>query len=180
MSLPYVSEADSSAKSYGCIYCMTGKEDTAAKNIENSCPGIRATPVRQVKRRTVCGDTSLAVQIAFPGYVFVEVDPAQEFFFHLPKGNWMTLLSMPSSGWKLFGDDERFARWLFSMDGLITLSEAYLEGDRVKIVSGPLKDLEGCIQRIDKRNRNGQIRLTLRNRAIQVWLGFEFVEKQHG
>jgi transcription antitermination factor NusG len=78
----------------------------------------------------------------------------------------------------LSGDDERYARWVFSQNGLIAMSEACLEGDRVRIVRGPLKDLEGQILKIDKRNRNGQVMLTFNNRIVKAWLGFEFVEKE--
>jgi transcription antitermination factor NusG len=120
------------------------------------------------------------VQIVFPGYVFLEVEPASEAIFQLPRENLRALLTTPNSGWKLSGDDERYARWIFSLDGLISLSKANMEGERVRIVSGPLKDLEGHILRIDRRNRNGQIMLTFGNRTITAWLGYEMIEKERG
>jgi transcription antitermination factor NusG len=73
--------------------------------------------------------------------------------------------------------DERFARWVFSLNGLISLSKAYREGDRVKVISGPLKDLEGNILRVDKRNQSGQVAIMFNNRMVKTWLGFELVEK---
>lgn len=88
------------------------------------------------------------------------------------------LLTTPNSSWKLSGNDERFAKWLFSMNGLITLSKAFMEGERVRIASGPLKDLEGCITRIDKRNRSGQVMIMFNNRTVKVWLGYEMIEKE--
>lgn len=168
------------AKSYGCAFCVTGKEETVARNIETTCPGIHATPVRQIKRKTVGGRTSLIMQIAFPGYVFFEAESIGESILYLPRENLKALLMTPNSGWKLSGDDERYARWIFSLGGLISLSRAYMEDERVRIVSGPLKDLEGHIVRIDKRNRNGQIMLTFNNRTVTAWLGYEMIEKERG
>lgn len=167
-------------KSYGCIYCVTGKEETVARGIEKFSPGIRATPVRQINRKTIGGHTSLIEQVAFPGYVFLEVEPVCEPLYKLPRENLKALLMTPNSSWKLSGDDERFAKWLFSLDGLITLSKAFMEGERVRIASGPLKDLEGCITRIDKRNRSGQVMLMFNNHAVTVWLGYEMIEKEPG
>lgn len=112
--------------------------------------------------------------------LFVEVEPGDEAVFRLPKDNLLKLLMLPDSDWRLHGDDECFARWIFSLGGLITISKACQEGDRVKILSGPLKDLEGCILRVDKRNRSGQILLTFNEKTIKAWLGFDLVEKQYG
>ncbi len=171
-------KADCGDRLYGCAFCATGKEEAVARSIEVVCPGIRATPVRQIKRKTVGGHTSLVAQIAFPGYVFLEVEPAGESIFRLPRENLKTLLMTPNSGWRLSGDDERYARWIFSQGGLISMSKACMEGGRIRIVSGPLKDLEGHILRIDKRNRNGQIMLTFNNRTLKAWLGFEMIEAE--
>lgn len=35
--------------------------------------------------------------------------------------------------------------------------QAYKEKDRIRIVSGPLKDMEGKIKRVDKRGCSGQV-----------------------
>lgn len=74
------------------------------------------------------------------------------------------------------GADERFVRWLFRYEGLLSLSQAYREGDRIRIVSGPLKDMEGRIRRIDKRGLSGQVILSFNGRDILIWLEFELVE----
>ena len=170
-------ESTSAQKAYGCVFCVTGKEEIVANSIQKDCPGVHATAVRQVKRRTVSGSTTLVTQIAFPGYVFLEAEPRNEYVFRVPRQGVIKLLTTFDHAWQLYGSDERFARWVFSLNGLISLSKAYREGDRVKVVSGPLKDLEGSILRVDKRNQNGQISLMFNNRMVKTWLGFEFVEK---
>lgn len=58
---------------------------------------------------------------------------------------------------------------------MLGLSQAYKEGDRIRIVSGPLKDMEGKIRRVDKRGMSGQVILSFCRRDIPVWLGFEMI-----
>ena len=45
----------------------------------------------------------------------------------------------------------------------------------MKIVSGPLKDKEGRIQRVNKRGLSGQVLLSFNGSSIPVWLGFELI-----
>lgn len=170
-------ESNPAQKAYGCVFCVTGKEEVVASNIQRDYLGVHATAVRQVKRKKLHGSTSLVTQIVFPGYVFLEADPGNEYVFRIPWDGALRLLTSSNRSWQLYGYDERFARWIFSLNGLISLSEAYKEGDRVKIISGPLKDLEGYILRVDMRNQSGQIALMFNNRLVKTWLGFELVER---
>lgn len=86
------------------------------------------------------------------------------------------ILTVDKGTWQLAGQDERFAKWLFKYDGLLNFSKAYREGERIKIVSGPLKDMEGQIKRIDKRGRSGQVILQFGGISTKVWLGFDLIE----
>lgn len=166
-------------KSYACAFCMTGKEEMVARRIEFTFPRIRATPVRQIKRKRLEGQTVLASQVIFPGYIFLEAETVGESIAQLPKESFFSLLTKSDVGWKLTGEDERYAKWVFSIGGLIGMSKAYVEGERVLIDSGPLKDLEGQILRVDKRNQSAQVLLTFNNRAVKAWLGYELIEKRN-
>lgn len=42
-------------------------------------------------------------------------------------------------------------------------------------MSGPLKDMEGKIRRVDRRGMSGQVVLSFCGKEIPVWLGFEMV-----
>lgn len=54
--------------------------------------------------------------------------------------------------------------------------QAYKEKDRIRIVSGPLKDMEGKIKRVDKRGCSGQVILSFHDKVVPVWLGFEIIK----
>lgn len=99
------------------------------------------------------------------------MEPAAEF----PMQNVIRVLSVDGGVWQLRGEDERFVQWLFRYNGLLGFSQAYKEGDRIKIMSGPLKDMEGKIRRVDRRGMSGQVVLSFCGKEIPVWLGFEMV-----
>lgn len=80
--------------------------------------------------------------------------------------------------WHLHGDDAQLVQWLIEHDGLLGMSKAYAKGTRVIIKSGPLKELEGIITKVDRHNRNGMVTLDLFGRRMSVWLAFELMESE--
>lgn len=161
---------------YGCLFCETGKETFVEQHIANIDSRLRATAVRQMKRITHLGETRLQARVVFPGYVFLEAQASDLRPEALRVPGVLSLLRAADGDWRLHGRDRDFAQWVFSCHGMIAMSKAYKEGDRVRIVSGPLKEFEGSILRLDKRNRNGQIAIQLGERTVKVWLGFELVD----
>lgn len=161
---------------YGCVFCKTGREKAVAERLMDECKAMRALPVTQVKRRTIKGKTGTVTGTLFPGYVFFEVPDKSLPNVSFAVDGVLSVLKSGENGWRLHGEDEAFARWLFNHDGVIGLSKAYREGDRVHILEGPLKDFEGKIIRIDRRNKSGQVELVVSGRAVKIWLGFELVD----
>ena len=161
--------------SYGCLFCTTGKEQSVADQIQVTCPNVRAITMRQLKYRTCKKVKTREEAILLPSYVFFEAPSSMEPSIEFPKQNVIRVLSLDSGIWQLQGEDERFVKWLFQYDGLLGFSKAYKEGDRIRIISGPLKDMEGRIKRVDKRGMSGQVILTFYGKDIPVWLGFELI-----
>ena len=161
---------------YGCVFCLTGKEASVAEKIELNFPDIRALALRQKKRKTKNGKTTIESIVLFPGYVFFKTEEGN-FVFELTRiDGVLSVLSTPKGDWRLWGQDEEFTAWVFRNHGLIDFSKAYQEGDHIRILSGPLKDYEGEIIKIDKRNRNGQVALCFSGKTMKVWMGFELVD----
>lgn len=160
---------------YGCVFCITGKEQQVAERIQAACPEVCAIVMRQLKYRTCKKVKTREESIAFPGYVFfkapAELEPLRQF----PRQNLIRVLQSGDSKWQLTGEDKRFIKWIFRYDGLLGFSQAYREGDQVRIISGPLKDMEGKVTRVDKRGCSGQVLLSFYGKEIPVWLGFELI-----
>ena len=163
-------------RAYGCIFCVTGREQEVARRIQSMCPEIRATAVLQEKHKSVNGRKSRIWAVMLPGYVFFEAPDAPATISRIPKRDVIRVLKGNEQGWQLVDRDYEFADWLFSYDGRVGFSTAYHEGDRIHIVSGPLKDMEGWITRIDRRGRSGQVTVRIGGREMKVWLGFDLLE----
>lgn len=174
--LPPCNDENSQGKSYGCLFCKTGKEQNVAEQIQTTCPNVRATVMRQLKYRTYKKVKTREEAILLPSYVFFEAPSSMEPSIEFPMQNVIRILAMDSGIWQLQGEDERFVKWLFQYDGLLGFSKAYKEGDQIRIISDPLKDMEGKIKRVDKRGMSGQVILSFYGKDISVWLGFELIK----
>lgn len=164
-------------RAYGCIYCLTGREQAVAEHIRCACSEVRATAAMQEKHKSVDGRKSRVQMVMLPGYVFFEAPDDVNIITRFPKTDVVRILMGNDQDWRLTGSDYTFAKWLFSYNGCIGFSTAYQEGDRIRIASGPLKDMEGMISRIDRRGRSGQITARFDQRDVKLWLGFELIEK---
>ena len=162
---------------YGCVFCRTGKEIITANNIQIYNRNVHARAVSQTKRYTSQGVTRLQNNIILKGYVFIEAPDDFSIWELIPSEDFLSVLTYSDGNWRLFGGDAAYAHWIYKYDGLLPLSKAYQIGDRIHIVDGPLKDLEGYITRIDKRNRSGQVTIQFAGKQHKVWLGFDIVKE---
>lgn len=167
------------AIAFCCVHCITGREIDLAAAIGQMYPELRATAVMQTKRFTHKGVTSLHNEVILKGYVFIKATADAPIFSLLELEDAISILRYDGGEWRLWGDDAVYAEWIFRYNGIIRLSKAYQIGDRIHIVDGPLKDMEGQIIRIDRRNRSGQVALHVGGNLIKVWLGFELVNETY-
>ena len=162
---------------YGCVFCATGKEQAVACMIETAGReyGVHAVAARQEKHKSVGGEKSKTVAVLLPSYVFFSAPADMPDITWLPRMDVIRVLTYEDGDWRLMGEDARFTEWLFRYDGLLSFSAAYREGERIRIISGPLKDMEGQIRRIDKRGHSGQVAIEFNHKTTLVWLGFDLV-----
>lgn len=168
-------EAREDGDAYGCIFCLTGAEDAVAGQLRLLAEVSEAFVVKKVQHKSEDGVKSHTERVMLPGYVFFRADESADGYRILRSIDSAIRLLTYGSHWALRGDDLTFAKWVFGHDGTLGLSKAYMAGDRVVIESGPLKELEGVIQKVDRHNRNGLVRIEFAGRQINVWLAFELV-----
>jgi transcription antitermination factor NusG len=167
--------SDSSDLCFGCVFCRTKCEKFVAHTLEEQYPDLKATPLCRVTHRSERGRKYTEEQIILPGYVFFNCDNGvTPDVFRIQYV--LKLLKSHDGEWRLRGNDESFAQLVFQNNGTLGLSKVRRAGDRVRIHSGPLKDLEGQIVRVDKHSRNGQVALNFNNQMWKVWLAFEYME----
>lgn len=160
-------------RAYGCVFCETGREMAVAEQIQRQCERVRARAVRQEKYHSHEGRKSKVISTILPGYVFIEAP--QDFEMSLLPREFVYRVLTAGETWKLIGSDRAYAEMIFRYDGLLRFSQALWEGERVRIVSGPLKDMEAQIVRIDRRGRSGQVKMNICGKSFLVWLAFEWV-----
>lgn len=161
---------------YGCLYVATGMESQTASLMENLFPELRVYAVKRVKHKQTKGVRSYETDILLPGYlIFTCPDdfvPNQLYRLrHVRR-----LLRYKNDEWQLQGQDLSFAKWVERQGGEIGLSMAVQEGTSIRIVSGPLKDCEGQILKLDKHRRNCQVALGFDQQLLKTWLAFDWLE----
>ena len=115
----------------------------------------------------------------FPSYLFLQadrVDPAFHFEVRRVPG-FVRFLPANDNVRPLESKDERLLKHFLSFGEIVHKSQAYFdENKRIRITSGPLKDLEGLIVKVDKRKGRARVRLELYADSFEVDFGFEAME----
>lgn len=166
---------------YGCLYVATGTESHTVQLLETLFPQLQAYAVKRVKHRQTNGIRSFETEVLLPGYLIFTcpADFVPNQLYQLR--NVRRLLRYKNSEWQLQGEDLAFAQWVVRLGGEIGLSKAIHEGSSIRIVSGPLKDCEGQIIKVDKHRRNCLVSLGFDQQLLKTWLAFDWLEpKERG
>lgn len=163
-------------ESYGCFFCRAGAEARVMQRLQLIYPDVQfifPAKLRFRRSRTVAREEQVAL---FPGYIFFRTtgDIRREEYRML--GDIFRLLTYEGGDWRLHGSDEGIARSLFACAGVVGISRAYYEGDRIRISDGFLKAYEGQIIRVNRRAKTAQISLDFQGKTLSLWLGFELIE----
>lgn len=116
--------------------------------------------------------------VLFPGYVFFVTEKVEELFRELKKLPEFTKILGDGMEFIPLKQKERiFLQELGDKEHLIKMSEGYIVGDKVIIISGPMKEIEGEIIYIDRHKRLAIVRLEMFGRQMNVKMGVEIVAK---
>ncbi len=175
ISLPPAPGKNAGELSYGCLFCRSGKEERVARDFERLYPDVRAVaPAKLRYRRT--GGRAVEERVALlPGYVFFrarELGSLRKLFAH---EDVYRLLTYEDREWRLHGGDAEIADAFFRQNGLVGLSRAWYEGDRIRIADGFLKDYEGAVTRVNHRAKTAEVRVRFQEKTVTMWLGFELI-----
>jgi len=175
--------------SRGCFFCKSGKEADVIRHFNMTFPNGKAiVPTRTKIRRTREAAIEERVPL-LPGYVFFEITedgtPAPGIIDAVLKAlldfsridSVLKLLRYSDGTWRLYGTDNLFAEMLFRTGGNIGLSQAYFDrGDRIRILDGYLKDYEGYITSVNRKNKTVEVTVNLQGKKVIMKLGYELVD----
>lgn len=161
---------------YGCMFCETGREDAVAAYINHRYPQIEALPVAQMKHKSQNGQRSYVRHIMLPGYIFFKTRESMLPLELTRIPGVFRVLYAEGREWQLKHENRAFAKWVYDCSGLIDVSKVYVEGEAVRIVDGPLRDIQGNILKVDKRNRNCLVGLRFNDNLFRVWMAFDYIQ----
>lgn len=136
--------------------------------------------IPQVERMTKVQGKMVTVRTRlFPGYVFIETDRTEDLYMRLKKIKAMTkLLKTGDEITPLYPEEEEYLKRLEDDEHIVRYSEGYLEGDKLIVMSGALKDYEGRVKKILRHKRLVVLEVPLLGRNVEVTLGLGVVEKR--
>ena len=163
------------------IWVESGKEHKVRGMIESQVPSGTydriVIPEKRIQKKFK-GEWQEVQSVLFPGYLFVVAEDITEFAAALVAVPEFTkMLKADNEIVPIYPEEEAVLTRLVDQDEIVKMSEGMIENDRVIIFDGPLKGMEGTIQRINRHKRVAVIQMELFERVMQVEVGLEIVEK---
>ncbi len=172
---------------YYVIQVATGTEDKVEEQIRvtvgNESYDSCFHPMRRVKKK-FRGEWKVIHEKLLPGYVFITSDRIQELYQemkHVPA--FTKLLGKEGDHFIPLSSDEKdwIERIMDSSDSKMEVQLSQIsvsEDDVITILSGPLKNMEGCIKKIDLHRRIAKVEVDFMNRKTVIHLGIEMIGKK--
>lgn len=125
------------------------------------------------------GERTLIKSRLFPGYVFIETDWIEDFHKRLGGIYGMTkILRVGEKMTPINPEEEACLRRLGGEEHIVKYSEGYIEGEKLVVTSGPLKDFEGKVKKILRHKRLVVMEVPLLGQVVEVTLGLGVVERK--
>lgn len=159
-----------------CLFSMTGNEIRLAHELNYLNGDCIALPFLRMKRERAAQKSVLVQEALFKGYVFIFVPGGYELSALQRGEKVFRVLDRKENGGLLADKDREYAEWILAQGGILDVSSAIQINDRVRIISGPLLDLEGCIIGFSKRNKNYRIEFEMMGHKVNTWLPYELIE----
>jgi transcriptional antiterminator NusG len=115
----------------------------------------------------------------FSSYVFLHAPSVDPDLFHVLRGapGFLRFLLSNDNIVSLGQKDQEILNHFLAFGEVVKRSVAFFdEHKRIRVVSGPLKSLEGKIIRVDRRKGRAKVRLELYDDSFEVDFGFEALE----
>ena len=158
-------------------------EERIAVLIEKELYGRCFHPIRHVRKK-IRGEWKELHEKLLPGYIFITSENVRELYLRLRDIPALTKI-LGKDGEQFIPLPEHEVEWLERITGSkgreteVQISQVSIsEEDAVTILSGPLKDMEGCVKKIDLHRRIAKVEVDFMNLKTVIHLGIEIVGKK--
>lgn len=134
------------------------------------------------KRKKFKGVWKDVTEILFKGYVFMITDDIDRLYNELKKIPDLTKV-LGNDGKEIYPIRVEEAKFLARFGGskhIVEVSSGYIEGDTIKVTSGPLMGQEGHIAKINRHKRLAFVDVSLFGQVTRVQVGLEIIRKIEG
>ena len=166
---------------YFVVQILTGKEDIFLKFAANSFHdrNLIFFWLRKEIYIKKAGIARKTISSIFPGYIFIEAESITYDDFRIIKRfpGFCRFLKN-NQDIKPLPPEDRMLVYQLNSDGEIAgISKVYFnDEDKIKVVTGPMKGMEGQIIKVDKRKKRAKIKLKLYEDSFLIDFGFELIE----
>ena len=168
---------------------VSGQENRTVQLIENMVSeGIlqcNSVPLRRLRKK-FCGAWHEVTERLFPGYVFLRTERPQLLYEELKKIPALTRVlgrcgeyfePLPEEDVQMLQKlQDAFEESISLEAGISKISIE--KGKQMRILSGPLRNLEGQIKKVDLHKRTAAVELEFMGRKMVVYLGIEMVGEE--
>ncbi len=148
------------------------------------CPRADVFYFQSEQKKKIKGEMTTVLRPLFPGYLFFEIsgdNDVTELKKRLRDVPAMTkLLQAGEDIVAVYPEEENLLRNLGGESHVVNVSTGIMEGDRVTVTQGPLKNNEYRIKKIDRHKRKAILEIDLFHRVIEMPVGLEIVKKIPG
>jgi transcriptional antiterminator NusG len=168
---------------YYALHVKTGSENdyltrskTFIKNGDARIIWLR----RSLKIRSK-GEWMESLAPIFPGYLFLDVNEiSPELFLKFKQiPGFYRFLQSNENIVPLSNSDRELVSYFLSFGEIVKKSTVYFDiGNKIRVLSGPLKELEGKIIKVDRRKGRAKVRLDMFKQSFLIDLAFEAFENE--
>jgi transcriptional antiterminator NusG len=164
------------------IQVRSGKERQYLKQAEKvlQAPAERLYWPRRALRIRRQGKWSDSVAAIFPGYLFLQAASISPPLYGELKriSGFLRYLKDNQHIEALNARDRKILLHFLSYGEIVQRSKVYFDRDnRIRVISGPLKGMEGRVIKVDRRKGRARIRLELYEDSFSIDFGFDALEK---
>ena len=166
---------------YYVVQVRARREEKYLSQARELCNGREIAlfwPRRELRLRKT-GIWRETIASIFPGYIFLETKAIDTPLYKLLKKipSFIRFLKSSTDITPLGGKDLELIRHFILQNEIVKKSLVTFDSNqRVQILEGPLKGLEGLIVKVDKRKKRIKVKLALYEDSFTIDFGYESVE----
>lgn len=167
---------------YYTINVLTSSEDDFSRRLAPVLGASRLIVPQKMMPIRKRGKTMQKLSPVFPGYIFIESENILEehdtYWTIRKTPGFVRFLRESSSPSPLSSRDVSLLRHFISFGEYADTSKVtFDENDRIVVLEGPLKGLEGHIVKVNRRKGRAKVLLDMYGEQFPIDLGFEVVER---